>query len=87
MITRPCDLYPLGPHFYIVNWGLQGYTFFLIFALKHRLWVLVRTTSRVPTIYVLKIIVFTAVKNCRILHGRGFVMKGNTTQQHIYSNH
>ena len=67
--TRPCDLYPLTPHFYIVNWGLQGYTlfsyfcsktshfyivklgftgvciFFSIFALKHRLWVLVRTAS------------------------------------------
>ena len=38
--------------------GLQGYTFFLIFALKQRLWVLVRTASlrrfyRVPTINVL----------------------------------
>ena len=27
------------------NWSLQGYTFFLIFALKHRLWVLIRTAS------------------------------------------
>ena len=65
--------------------------YFLIFALKHRLWVLVRTASlrrflRVPTINVLsknkqnirffhlKIIVFTAVKYCCILHGRVCVM-------------
>ena len=41
-ITCPYDLYPLIPHFYIVK---QGYTFFLIFALKHRSWVLVRTAS------------------------------------------
>ena len=27
------------------NWGLQGYTLFPIFALKHRLWVLVRTRN------------------------------------------
>ena len=29
MKTCPCDLYPLTHHFYIVNWGVQGYTFFL----------------------------------------------------------
>ena len=43
MKTCPCNVHPLTPHFYIVYWGLQGYTFFLIFALKHRLWVLDRT--------------------------------------------
>ena len=32
--------------------GLQGFSVFLIFALKHRSWVLVRTASLVPTIYV-----------------------------------
>ena len=36
---------PLIPHFYIVKLGVQGYSFFLIFALKHRLWLLVRTAS------------------------------------------
>ena len=42
MIQFPCNLHPLTPHFYIVNWGLQGYTLFsFFFALKHRLWVLV----------------------------------------------
>ena len=44
-ITRPCDLYPLTPHFYIVKLGCTGVYIFLIFALKHRLWVLIRTAS------------------------------------------
>ena len=47
-ITRTC-LYnsdPLKPHFYIVKLGFTGvYFIFLISAQKHRLWVLVRTTS------------------------------------------
>ena len=35
MLTNPCNLYSLIPHFYIVklgytNWGIQGYTFFLL---------------------------------------------------------
>ena len=56
--TCPCDLYPLTPHFYIVKLGFTGVYFFLIFALKHRSLVLVRTAvlrrfKRVPTIYVL----------------------------------
>ena len=35
---------PLKPHFYIVKLGFTGvYIIFLIFARKHRLWVLVRT--------------------------------------------
>ena len=35
MLTRPCNLHPLSPHLYIVNWGLQGYTlFFLILLLN-----------------------------------------------------
>ena len=32
-------LYPLAPHFYIGKLGFTGYTFFSIFALKHRPWV------------------------------------------------
>ena len=55
-----------------------GIHFFLIFALKHRSWVLVRTLE--PMIYVLsknekishfhqKITIFTALKYCSILHG------------------
>ena len=38
--------YPLISHFYIVKLGYAGVNlFFLIFAPKHRLWVLVRTAS------------------------------------------
>ena len=44
--TCPCNIYPLKPHFYIAKPGYAGvYLFFLIFASKHRLWVLVRTAS------------------------------------------
>ena len=35
----------------ITYWNIQGYTFFPLFALKHRLWVM--RFLRVPTIYVL----------------------------------
>ena len=42
----PSNVDPLTPHFYIVKLVFTGvYIFFLIFALKHRLWVLVRTAS------------------------------------------
>ena len=57
MITCPCNVDPLTPHFYIVKLGFTGIYFcFLFFALKHRLWVLVRTAllkrfKRVPPIY------------------------------------
>ena len=50
---------PLIPNFYIAKLGYAGvYLFFLFFAQKPRLWVLVRTSSarrfkRVPTIYIL----------------------------------
>ena len=39
MLTCSCNLHPFTPHFYIVKLGFT----FLIFALKHRLWVLVRS--------------------------------------------
>ena len=44
-ITKIClyNFDPLKPHFYIVKLGYTGvYIIFLIFAQKHRLWVLVR---------------------------------------------
>ena len=49
---------PYIPLLYSKTGVCRGIHIFLIFALKHRLWVLVRTTSarrfyRVPTIYVL----------------------------------
>ena len=58
MLTCPCNVDTPSNNFYIVKLGLQGYTFFLTFALKRRLWVLVRTAwlrqlLRVPTICVL----------------------------------
>ena len=44
--TCPCNEHPLTPHFYKGKVGFTGvYIFFLIFALKHRSWVLVRTAS------------------------------------------
>ena len=69
----------LHPTFIIVKLGFTGVFIFLIFALKHRLWVLVRTASlsrnkKNITIFHLKIIIFTAVKYWCILHGRVFVM-------------
>ena len=45
MQTSPCNEYPLTPHFYIFELGFTRVYIFLIFALKHRLWVLVRTAS------------------------------------------
>ena len=45
--TRLFNSDPLKPHFYVVKLGFKGvYIIFLIFAKKHRLWVLVRTASR-----------------------------------------
>ena len=41
----PCNEDPHTPHFYIVKLGFTGVYIFLIFAQKHRLWVLVRTAS------------------------------------------
>ena len=87
---------PYTPLLYSKTGVYRGILFFLIFALKHRLCVHVRTASlrqfkRVPTINVLsknkknitifhlKIIFFTAVNDCIILHGRVFVMLSVTS--------
>ena len=69
--TCPCNKDPLTPHWYIVKLGFtEGIHYFLIFALKHRLWVRVRTASvythnlcfeqnkKNITIFHLKIIIF-----------------------------
>ena len=51
--TSPCNEHPLTPIFYIVKLGFTGVYIFLIFAPKHRLWVIVvRRFKRVPTINV-----------------------------------
>ena len=44
-ITCSCDLYPLHPTFYGKTGVYRGIHYFLIFALKHRLWVLIRNAS------------------------------------------
>ena len=49
MKTCPCNEYPLTPHSYIVKLGFTGVYFFLTFALKHRLWVLVSLIEAVLT--------------------------------------
>ena len=46
MNTCPCNEHPLTPHFYIGKLGFKGVYIFSNFALKHRLWVLVRTASQ-----------------------------------------
>ena len=62
MLRSSCNVDPLPPPLsyrkYSKTGVYRGIHYFLIFALKHRLWVLVRTASlrrfyRVPTIYVL----------------------------------
>ena len=51
MLTCPCNVYPLTSHFYILKLGggggggYKGKHYFLIIALKHRLWVLVLTCT------------------------------------------
>ena len=67
---------PFTPLLYSKNGAYRGILFFLIFALKHRLWVFVRTAS-ISDFFHLKIIFVTTLKNCSILHGRFFVMYGD----------
>ena len=75
--TRLYNFDPLKPHFYIVKLGFtRVYIIFLIFAQKHRLWVLVGTASsrrfqRVPTIYVLS----RSMKNIRIFCLKIFILR------------
>ena len=88
--TCPCHVNPIGPTFIQKNWDMQGYIYFLIFAPKYRLCVIVRTASprrflRVPTICVFskdkKTIKFSAekfqilkIENLCLLPGQVFVM-------------
>ena len=69
MLECPCNVDRLTPQYYILKLGVTGgIHYFLIFALKHISWVLVRTASMSPTIYVLgkknqlNIVIFTTVK-------------------------
>ena len=76
----------IGPLVFYSKTGVyRGIHYFLIFALKHRLWVLVRTASVYPQSVLSKnmkivkkiqpkIVIFTAVKNGCMLHGCVFMM-------------
>ena len=73
---------PLHPTLYSKTGVYRGIHFFLIFALKHRSWVLVRTAiyvlskiKKYLTFFHMKITIFTAVKYCSILHGHVCVMR------------
>ena len=87
MKTSPCNEDPLTSHFYIVKLGLTGVYMFFLFLLQNLdHWVLVRTASTCThdlcfeqkkeniTIFHTKIIIFTMVKYCSILHRRVCVM-------------
>ena len=71
---------PYTPLLYSKTGVYRGILFFLIFAPKHRLWVLVRTINVLSKNkkniknFHLKMNIFTAVKYCCILHGHVFVM-------------
>ena len=76
---------PYTPLLYSKTGVYRGIHIFLIFALKHRLLVLVRTMfcakiRKNITIFHLKIIIFTAVKNCCILHGRVYVISESANE-------
>ena len=73
----------------------RGIHYFLIFALKHRLWVLtIYILSKNITVFHQKIVIFTAVENHSILLRRFYIMIGKswrspTLRKHahaIYSN-
>ena len=82
--TRVTKTPPLTPNLYIVKLGFtEGIHYFLIFALKQRLWVRVRTTS-----------IFSAVKYRSLLHKYVSVMlclsicrlkKGEIMKAHLFN--
>ena len=63
-----------------VNFHVKVNNIFLIFALKHRFWVLtinvLSKNKKNIIIFHVKINIFTTVKYCCILHGRVCVMLG-----------
>ena len=82
MITSPCNVYPLTPHFYIVKLGFTGVYIISYFCSKTYIvgtltctnnYVLSKNMKIVKKIE-MKNVTVTAVKNRCILHGRVFVM-------------
>ena len=94
MLTSPCDVDPLTPHFYIVKLGFTGVYIIFLFLLQnidcgytleppHLTEAVLKCThnpcfeqkkKKIVNKFQLKIIIFTAMKNRCILHGRVFVM-------------
>ena len=81
-ITCPCNEHPLTPHFYIEKVGFtRVYIFFLFllqnidcgYSLEPPRYVLSKNKKNIKNFH-LKIINFTAVKYCCILHGHVCVM-------------
>ena len=96
MKTCPCKVYPLKPHVYIEKLGFaRVYLFFLIFAPKHRLWVLgeaVLTSThnlcfeqKYEKYQMFSNEIFNVYnfKNLWILHGHVFVMQTGSVRQSL----
>ena len=84
---------PLKPHFYLVNWGLQGYIIFLISAQKLRLWVLEYPQSifwaeiwKISDFFYLKTFSFFVVKFSIYLNRRVFLMTDATHENFRRTN-
>ena len=71
--TSPCNEHPHTPHFYIVKLGFTGINIIFLFLLYKLCNVLSKNEKNI-TCFHLKIIIFTAVKYCCILHGRACLM-------------
>ena len=79
MITCPCNEHPLTPHFYIEKVGFTRVYIFFLFLLQnidcgYSLEPLEQKKKKNIKKFHLKIIIFTAVKYCCILHGHVCVM-------------
>ena len=88
MITHPCNLYPLTPHFYIVNLAFTGVYLIFLFLLQNidcgyslggstvypqsTIYVSSKNKKNVKKFHK-RIIISTAVKNRSIVHGHFIV--------------
>ena len=74
MLTSPCNEYALTPHFYIVKLGFTGVYIIFLFLLENIDCGYSLENKKIVKKNYLKIVIFKAVKNRSILHGRVFVM-------------
>ena len=88
MQTCPCNAHTLTPHFYIVQLGFYRGIHFFLFLLKNidcgyslervlTIYVLSKNMKNI-TIFHLKIIIFTTVKNCSISHNKACFRNGTS---------